>query len=220
MAASGHPAESTNPRLRRVCRLGAWAKQNPVWCLLVVLGVATLPLTVAAQERALPVRPSPEQHAPPVNTTKTDRVEIAKPEERPVGEEAVAERATNGKVGRIKCTLILATNPDKPKAPDPEMAKIARKIEKIFGYKQIEVVGTDKAAEDHYEHWLVPSQDFWLSVKSKREEEGMYFLDLHIYHNRRRIVETEAKLGPDSPLLIRGPLCAKGQLVVALQIVP
>ncbi len=194
--------------------------RNFVWRLVAVLGVAALPLTVVAQERALPVRPSPEQHALPVNATKTEHVELAKPEERPAGEEVATEHSANGKTGKIKCTLILATNPDKPKAPDPEMAKIARKIEKFFGYKQIEVVGTDKAAEDHYEHWLVPSQDFWLSVKSKREEEGMYFLDLHIYHNRRRIVETEAKLGPDSPLLIRGPLCAKGQLVVALQIVP
>ena len=59
-----------------------------------------------------------------------------------------------------------------------------------------------------------------MSVRSKREAEGMYLLDLNIFHGRRQVAETQAKLAADSPLLIRGPMCARGQLVIALQIVP
>jgi len=177
--------------------------------------------------------PRPEQRAIQLNVTRPERMEVVRPEERATGAEGKSEVkasparaeehsgvAARSSAERIQCFLVLASNSEKLKAPEPELARIGRKIEKVFGYHQIEVVGSDKAVQDGYEHWLVPSQDFWMSVRSRRESEGMYLLDLNIFHGRRRIIETEAKLSTDSPLLIRGPMCSRGQLVIALQIGP
>jgi hypothetical protein len=121
----------------------------------------------------------------------------------------------------IWSALVLASKVDKPKPPPVELAKIGPKIQQIFGCNQVELVGSaTKTIDEDLEHWLVPTQNFWLCVKSKRKAETAYTLDLSIYQDKRCIVQTQAKLGPNSPLLIRGPMHARGQLVIVLQVQP
>ena len=121
----------------------------------------------------------------------------------------------------IWSALVLASKADKPKPPPAELAKIGPKIQQIFGCNQVEIIGSaTKTIDEEQEHWLVPTQNFWLCVKSKRKAETAYLLDLSIYQDKRCIVQTQAKLGPNSPLLIRGPMHARGQLVIVLQVQP
>lgn len=121
----------------------------------------------------------------------------------------------------IWSALVLASKVEKPKPPPAELAKIAPKIAQLFGGNQVEVIGSaTKTIDEELEHWLVPTQNFWLCVKSKRKAETAYMLDLSIYQDKRCIVQSQAKLGPNSPLLIRGPMHARGQLVIVLQVQP
>src|SRR3954468_18484344 len=121
----------------------------------------------------------------------------------------------------IWSALVLASKVDKPKPAPPELAKIGPKIQQIFGCNQVEIIGSaTKTIDEELEHWLVPTQNFWLCVKSKRKADTAYTLDLSIYQDKRCIVQTQAKLGPNSPLLIRGPMHARGQLVIVLQVQP
>ena len=67
--------------------------------------------------------------------------------------------------------------------------------------------------DEQPERWLVPTQNFWLSARATRER-GSFRLKLEFFHDARRILETEAMLGPKSPLFIRGPVHARGQLLL------
>lgn len=121
---------------------------------------------------------------------------------------------------RIWTGIVLASQSPKPKAPPTELTKVAEKVEHFFGYNQLELIGSaSKNLEEQGEHWLVPTQHFWVSVKSKRLGESEYLLQIGLFHDRHTLVETEARLGPNSPLLIRGPMHARGQLLVVLQVV-
>ena len=121
----------------------------------------------------------------------------------------------------IWSALVLANQVEKPKAVPAELAKIGPKIQHIFGCNQLEIIGSaTKTIDETNERWLVPTQNFWLCVKSKRQTEGAYMLDLKIFQDKRCLVETQAKLGQNCPLLIRGPMHERGQLIIVLQVQP
>jgi hypothetical protein len=121
----------------------------------------------------------------------------------------------------IWSALLLATQVDKPKPAPPELAKFSARIQRIFGYNQLEIIGSaTKTIDEDFERWLVPSQNFWLCAKAKRTGESKYLLDLSLFQDKRRLVDTQAKLGTNSPLLIRGPVHERGQLIIILQVQP
>ena len=122
---------------------------------------------------------------------------------------------------RIWSALVLATNAKSPKPPAPELDRFSRKVERFFGYNQLQLIGSaTKSVEADCEKWLVPSQNFWLNVKAKQMDEGGYLLDLVLFHDKQRLVETKAKLGTGRPLIIRGPMYGEGQLLIVLQLLP
>ena len=124
---------------------------------------------------------------------------------------------------RIWCAVVIASEAEKPKPAPTELKRFAPRMQRVFGYNQFELFGSaTKTIDDEVERWLVPSQNFWLCVKSKpsrqREVARAYDVDLELYHDKRRLVETEVTLAFDSPVFIRGPLHARGQILIVLQI--
>jgi len=119
--------------------------------------------------------------------------------------------------------VVLASNAKKGAKPAPapqELAPFAAKLSKCFGYDQFEIIGSaTKVMDGKTERWLVPTQNFWVGAIATRER-GNYRLNLEFFHDKRRILETVAKLGPKSPLFIRGPLCSRGQLIVVFEVKP
>jgi hypothetical protein len=110
---------------------------------------------------------------------------------------------------------------DQPQKPNGELARFSGMVKRFFGYNQIELIGSaTKNVDEKCERWLVPSQNFWLSVKAKQDDGKGYLLNLSLFHDKRQLVETDARLGPDSPLIIRGPMHARGQLLIVLQVLP
>lgn len=122
---------------------------------------------------------------------------------------------------KVWSAVILASDPprgEKPKAPPAEIAAYSAKLTKVFGYEQFEIIGSaTKAMDNQAERWLVPSQNFWVGAFAQRAATG-YLLKLEFFHDKRKIVETQAKLGPGTPLFIRGPVHARGQLIVVFEI--
>jgi hypothetical protein len=112
--------------------------------------------------------------------------------------------------------LVLATKSDKA-APIPKpLAPFAKKLA-VFGYNQFEIVGSHTQEIDSPEsRWLLPSEDFYLGVTSRKEEPGKHRLHLQFYQGKRLLVETDARVGEGSPLFIRGPLYGNGQLIVVV----
>jgi hypothetical protein len=124
---------------------------------------------------------------------------------------------------RIWSGVVLATDVPAPKEPPPELQEFASRLKRVFGYNQLELVGSATEVIDELsESWLVPSPLFPLSVKARhapsKEAHGGYLLNLRLFQQDRPLVDTEAKLGPGSPLFIRGPLYGKGQIILVLQV--
>lgn len=124
---------------------------------------------------------------------------------------------------KIWSAVILASDAkrgDQPKPPPPELAPFAARLAKVFTYQQFEILGSaTKELDGQKERWLVPTQNFWFGATARRRGTG-YHLNLEFFHDRRRIVETEAMLGPLSPLFIRGPMHERGQIIVVFEIRP
>ncbi len=126
---------------------------------------------------------------------------------------------------KIWSAVLVASNSANPKPPPPQLEAVNARIKKIFGYNQFEILGSrTETIDDDVERWLVPTDHFWLNVKARhasaKEARGGYLLNLELFHDKRSLVETEAKLAPDSPLFIRGPLHARGQILVVLLVQP
>jgi hypothetical protein len=124
---------------------------------------------------------------------------------------------------KIWSGVVLATDVSSPKPPPPELQEFASRLKRVFGYNQLELVGSATEAIDELsESWLVPSPLFPLSIMARRapskETHGGYLLNLRLFQQDRPLVDTEAKLGPGSPLFIRGPLYGKGQIILVLQV--
>ena len=126
---------------------------------------------------------------------------------------------------RIWCAVVIASNVDDPKPPPAELKRFALRMKRVFGYNQFELFGSaTKTIDESVERWLVPSQNFWLCVKAKptrqRDVDRGYDLDLQLFHDKRRLLETDVTLAFESPVFIRGPLHARGQILIVLQILP
>jgi hypothetical protein len=121
---------------------------------------------------------------------------------------------------RIWSGIVLASRQEMPKAPPAELQRFAARIERFFGYNQVELIGSAiKTVDEQSERLLVPTPHFSLNVRTYRAPgEKLYNLQLSLAHDKRPIVETKAKLTSESPLVIRGPMHASGQLLIILQV--
>ena len=124
---------------------------------------------------------------------------------------------------KIWTAVVLATNAPSPKEAPKELRDSLPRLTRVFGYNQFEIIGS---ATDKIEHLselrLMPTRSFWIQAKARRttskEARGGYLLSLQLFHDKRQLVDTEARLAPGSPLFIRGPEYGKGQIVFALMI--
>jgi hypothetical protein len=126
---------------------------------------------------------------------------------------------------KIWSAVLLASNTAQPAETPPELRGSAERLGRIFGYNQWVVLGSStETIDDQVERWLIPTKHFSLNVKARRasskEARGGYLLNLKLFQDKRQIVDTYAKLAPESPLFIRGPMHARGQLVIALKVRP
>jgi len=120
--------------------------------------------------------------------------------------------------------LVLATNNPHPGEAPPKLRRFAGKLRNIFGYNQFEIIGENaQKFEDPNERWLIPSKEFFMSVKprfERGERPGRRRMKIVLFQNRRQLAEFETRLnGAESPLFIRGPMYARGQLVIVVHAV-
>jgi hypothetical protein len=122
----------------------------------------------------------------------------------------------------IWSAMILASNPapgKEPAPPPPELVPYAKRLTKVVGYEQFEILGSASKGmgKGEQERWLVPSPTFLLGAQA-RAEGGGYRIRLELYQEKRRLLQTEAQLGIASPLFISGPRHARGQLIIVFEI--
>ena len=119
---------------------------------------------------------------------------------------------------RMWSAVVFAANKEKPAAPPGELTKIEDALKTVFGYNQFTLIGQHLELMDHQsERWLIPSKIFCIRVNSKRGGAN-YQLKLQLFQRTKMLTEFDAKVTRQSPLVIRGPLCEKGQLIFVLMV--
>ena len=133
--------------------------------------------------------------------------------------------ATASAEDRLWTAVVIANNVAQPKEPPAELKPIVARLKRVFGYNQFEIIGTDvKPVGDGAEQKLSPTPNFWMNLKARhasvKEARGGYLLNLELYQDKRPLVDTVAMIAPESPLFFRGPLHARGQILIVLQVLP
>jgi len=115
--------------------------------------------------------------------------------------------------------IVMATNVETPTAPAAELAAIEDKLKSVFGYNHYELVGQHvELMDEPNERWLIPNKVFCLRVNCKHGSGKTYLLKLQLFQRTKMLTEFDAKVTAQSPLVIRGPQCKKGQLLFVLMV--
>jgi hypothetical protein len=125
------------------------------------------------------------------------------------------------KDGSVWGALVFANNDKDPKAdakPAEDFPDLAKRLGKVFPYKNFEVLGQHtQVVFREYESWVVPSKDVFLKVDSKGAAiNGGLNLHLQFWQGQQVLVKTDTRLQPNSPLFIGGPKWRDGQLIFVL----
>jgi hypothetical protein len=131
---------------------------------------------------------------------------------------ALTCNATISQAGESVWTgIVIANNVPQPEPTPPELSRIQDTLKELFGYNQFRLIGqSNKRLEKGDEDWMAASKYFALKVDSKGQSDSGYLLDLHLYQEKKLLLETETKLSKRSPLVIRGPQIGDGQLLLLL----
>jgi len=112
--------------------------------------------------------------------------------------------------------LIYASNETVPAPPPVELAAFSHKLQHIFGYNQLQLLSQHREIMDaQSEHWLLPGKGFCLLVDTKNAGVN-HLLTLHLYQEKRLVVQTVVLLARQSPIFLKGPLYGDGQLIIVL----
>jgi hypothetical protein len=113
--------------------------------------------------------------------------------------------------------LVIAQNAPQPAPIPSELTQIEQTLKVLFGYNQFQVIGqSSKTLKTGEEDWLASSKYFALHVDAQGETDAGYTVNLKLYKEQELLLETDAKLSTQSPLVIKGPQVGDGQLLLVL----
>jgi hypothetical protein len=114
--------------------------------------------------------------------------------------------------------LVIARNVAKPEPVSPELTYLEETLKDWFGYNQYKVIGQSRAvlvtgAED----WLAQSKYFSLHIDSREgNDKTGYRVNLKLFQESNLLLEWEAKLSKERPIIVKGPQVGDGQLLLLL----
>ena len=114
--------------------------------------------------------------------------------------------------------LVIAENAAKPEPPSPELTYLEETLKDWFGYNQYKVIGQSrKTLVTGSEDWLAQSKYFSLHIDSKEgNDKTGYRVDLKLFQENNLLLELEAKLSKERPIIVKGPQVGNGQLLLLL----
>ncbi len=114
--------------------------------------------------------------------------------------------------------LVYASTVPNPTPPPLELVSFTAKLQHIFGYNQLQIVGQhSQEMGAAVEQWLLPANQISLLVNSRRAQ-GNYQLDLQLFQGSRPAVHSVVMLSRQSPIFLKGPLYGEGQLIIILSL--
>ena len=119
----------------------------------------------------------------------------------------------------IWSALVLGVNERPPPPPDRHLVPLLSHLLPVFGYNTYYLLGKKKQKiVEGDETWLVPSKEFYFRIICLAREKNAYRIKAELYRKKELLLETEARLARDEPLLIGGPGWGDGKLILILRI--
>src|SRR6476646_4329689 len=114
--------------------------------------------------------------------------------------------------------LVIANNAAKPDPTSPELTYLEETLKDWFGYNQYKVIGQSrKVLVTGSEDWLAQSKYFSLHIDSKEgNDKTGYRVNLKLFQQSNLLLEWEAKLSKERPIIVKGPQVGDGQLLLLL----
>lgn len=114
--------------------------------------------------------------------------------------------------------LVVANNVAEPEETPAELRNIEETLKELFGYNQYTVIGqSKKAVVTGSEDWMAQSKYFSLHVDSKEgNDKAGYRVNLKLFQEKNLLLEWEAKLSKESPIVVKGPQVGDGLLILLL----
>jgi hypothetical protein len=116
---------------------------------------------------------------------------------------------------------VYASTVPNPVPPPLELVSFAAKLQHIFGYNQLQLLGQHSQEMSRgAEQWLLPANQVSLLVNAAlpRRMPGSYQLDLQLFQGSRPVVRSTVMLSRQSPIFLKGPFYAEGQLIIILSL--
>jgi len=114
--------------------------------------------------------------------------------------------------------LVIASNALKPEPVSPDLTYLEETLKDWFGYNQYKVIGQSrKVLVTGSEDWLAQSKYFSLHIDSKEgNDKTGYRVNLKLFQENNLLLEWEAKLSKERPIIVKGPQVGDGQLLLLL----
>ena len=114
--------------------------------------------------------------------------------------------------------LVIANNMAQPEPIPADLKGMEDTLKGWFGYNQYKVIGQSrKVLVTGSEDWLAQSKYFSLHVDSQEgNDKTGYRVKLKLFQERNLLLEWEAKLSKESPIMVKGPQVGDGQLILVL----
>ena len=114
--------------------------------------------------------------------------------------------------------LVIANNVAKPEPVSPDLTYLEETLKDWFGYNQYKVIGQSrKVLVTGSEDWLAQSKYFSLHIDSKEgNDKTGYRVNLKLFQERNLLLEWDAKLSKERPIIVKGPQVGDGQLLLLL----
>jgi hypothetical protein len=114
--------------------------------------------------------------------------------------------------------LVIANNAAKPDPVSPDLTYLEETLKDWFGYNQYKVIGQSrKVLVTGSEDWLAQSKYFSLHIDSKEgNDKTGYRVNLKLFQESDLLLEWEAKLSKERPIIVKGPQVGDGQLILLL----
>lgn len=113
----------------------------------------------------------------------------------------------------------MATNVAKPADAPEELEPYLSKLSSIFGYNQFAIVSEEsEIVGDEGRQWKLVSKFITVRIKPLESDGEGHKLALSMEQDKQTLLEMKTRVGVGSPLLIRGPMCGSGQLIILLEV--
>jgi len=117
------------------------------------------------------------------------------------------------------CLLYASNDGQRTDIPD-RLSRYEQRLNTAFGYSKLHLLGEGQTTvKSPDQNWLIFGGDIKIQFTSlQKNEQGQFLVGLELFQGNKQVIETQARVGRDSPLFIRGPEWRNGKIIIVVMV--